>query len=141
MPKLLPPPMASGAGCMGAGEGWTVPYWPNQGEPATGAGLGPIWLRLTLGLLGVKRESRADMSGGPGWVRELKLGVLVVVAMPPYRLGPGARMARPRPPAGKPTAGLKPLVMEGGLEEGKAGMGLVCRGPRGEGDCAPCASL
>lgn len=57
---------------------------------APGAILGAIWFILTLGLLEVKRESRADMSVGLlgwfrlwFWVRALKLGVLVVVAMPP----------------------------------------------------------
>lgn len=55
---------------------------------APGAGLGAIWFMLTLGLLEVKRESRADMSEGLlgwfwFWVRAMKFGVLVVVAMPP----------------------------------------------------------
>ena len=73
---------------------------------------------LTLGLLETKRESKADKSGdlaeiwGGFCVRELKLGVLVVVAMPPpYMAGVAGDMPRPKPTDGKRMGALRPLLM------------------------------
>lgn len=87
----IPNPPCIPIGAAGTGavwEGWPVANWLSHGEGAMVPGLGAIWFMLVLGLLGVKSESRADKSGGlPDWfwfwVRALKFGVLVVVAMPP----------------------------------------------------------
>lgn len=105
-PPCIPPAIPIGAACMGAvWEGWPVPNWLSHGEGAVVpvAGFGAIWFRLTLGLLEVKRESRTDISGGLlgwfwFWVRAVKFGVLVVVAMPPYRPGLEGLMGIPIPP-------------------------------------------
>lgn len=100
-------------------EGWLTPNWFIQGDGVVvpGAGFGVIWFRLTLGLLGVKRESKADISGFVGWawpwfcISELKLGVLVVVAMPPYMAGVDGHIPRPNPIDGKPMGAVRPLLM------------------------------
>lgn len=66
-------------------------------------------------MLGTKRESKADMSGFAGWgwlcISELKLGVLVVVAMPPYMAGVDGHIPIPNPIDGKPIGAARPLLM------------------------------
>lgn len=81
------PPIGTVAPCIWV---WALGVPPNCCSHVLlvpGSGFGPIWLRVTLGWLGLKRLSRADMSGalfGPWcWLKAPKFGVLVVVAMPP----------------------------------------------------------
>lgn len=81
------PPRGADVPCSWVGAFWVPPNGCSHVLLVPVGALGPIWLRETLGGLGLKRLSRADMSEvlfGPWcWVKAPKFGVLFVVAMPP----------------------------------------------------------